>query len=113
MKAIFFPTFRVGKIQLSDPVPYNTLKRMRGYRKMILTNKQPKHGFFDRVFAGKILYEVNDLWTSEVVIEPKDRNSVRLRCPKDFMADARVLKKNQEYTIQNMTTSTKTKIKIS
>lgn len=113
MKAIFFPTFRVGKIQLSDPVPYNTLKRMRGYRKMILTNKQPKQGFFDRVFAGKILYEVNDLWTSEVVIEPKDRNSVRLRCPKDFMADARVLKKNQEYTIQNMTTSTKTKIKIS
>ena len=113
MKAIFFPTFRVGKIQLSDPVPYNTLKRMRGYRKMILTNKQPKQGFFDKVFAGKILYEVNDLWTSEVVIEPKDRNSVRLRCPKDFMADARVLKKNQEYTIQNMTTSTKTKIKIS
>lgn len=113
MKAIFFPTFRVGKIQLSDPIPYNTLKRMRGYRKMILTNKQPKQGFFDRVFAGKILYEVNDLWTSEVVIEPKDRNSVRLRCPKDFMADARVLKKNQEYTIQNMTTSTKTKIKIS
>lgn len=113
MKAILFPTFRVGKIHLSDPVPYNTLKRMRGYRKMILTNKQPKQGFFDRVFAGKILYEVNDLWTSEVVIEPKDRNSVRLRCPNDFMADARVLKKNQEYTIQNMTTSTKTKIKIS
>ena len=60
----------------------------------------------------------NGLWgyinrAGEVVIEPKDRNSVRLRCPKDFMADARVLKKNQEYTIQNMTTSTKTKIKIS
>ena len=113
MKAILFPTFRVGKIQLSDPVPYNTLKRMRSYRKMILTNKTPKQGFFDKVFAGKILFEVNDLWTSDVVIEPKDRNSVRLRCPKDFMVDARVLKKNQEYTIQNMTTGTKTKIKIS
>ena len=113
MKAIFFPSFRVGKIQLSDPIPYNTLKRMRGYRKMILTNKQPKQGFFDRVFAGKILYEVNELWTSDVVIEPKDRNSVRLRCPRDFMADARVLKKNQEYTIQNMTTGKKTTIKIS
>ena len=113
LKPVFFPTFRVGKIQVSDPVPYNTLKRIRGYRKMILTNKPAKQGFFDRVFTGRILYEVNDLWTSEVVIEPKDRNSVRLRCPKDFMADARVLKKNQEYTVQNMTTSTKTKIKIS
>lgn len=113
MKPVFFPTFRVGKIQLSDPAPYNTLKRMRGYRKMVLANSLPKQGFLDKVFAGKILYEVNDLWTSEVVVEPKDRNSVRLRCPKDFMADARVLKKNQEYTIQNMTTGTKTKIKIS
>ena len=113
LKAIFFPTFRVGKVQLQDPVPYNSLKRVRGYRKMILTNTLPKQGFFDKVFAGKILYEVNDLWTSPVEIEPKDKNSVRLRCPKEFMADARVLKKNQEYTIQNMTTSKKTKIKIS
>lgn len=113
LKAIFFPTFRVGKVKVQDPVPYNSLKRVRGYRKMILTNKMPKQGFLNKIFAGKILYEVNELWTSPVVIEPKDKNSVRLRCPKDFMADARVLKKNQEYTIQNMTTSKKTKIKIS
>lgn len=113
LKAIFFPTFRAGKVQVQDPVPYNSLKRVRGYRKMILTNKMPKQGFLNKIFAGKILYEVNELWTSPVVIEPKDKNSVRLRCPKDFMADARVLKKNQEYTIQNMTTSKKTKIKIS
>ena len=113
LKAIFFPTFRVGKVQVQDPVPYNSFKRVRGYRKMILTNKMPKQGFLNKIFAGKILYEVNELWTSPVVIEPKDKNSVRLRCPKDFMADARVLKKNQEYTIQNMTTSKKTKIKIS
>ena len=113
MKAFFFPTFRVGKIQISDPEPYNSLKRVRGYRKIILTHKQPKQNFLDKVFTGKILYEVNDLWTSEVVIEPKDRNSVRLRCPKDCMADARVLKKGQEYTIQNLTTNKKTKIKIS
>lgn len=113
LKGIFFPTFRVGKVQLQDPVPYNTLKRVRGYRKMILTNKMTQQGFFDKVFAGKILYEVNELWTGPVEIEPKDKNSVRLRCPKDYMADARVLKKNQEYTIQNMTSGKKTKIKIS
>lgn len=113
LKPIFFPTFRVGKVQLSDPVPYNSLKRVRGYRKMILTNKKVKQGFFDKAFAGKILYETNQLWTSDVVIEPKDRKSVRLRVPKDSMADARVLKTNQEYTIQNMTSGTKTKIKIS
>lgn len=113
LKPIIFPTFRVGKIQLSDPIPYNSLKRMRGYRKMILTDKLPRQGFFDKIFAGKILYEVNELWTGPVAIEPKDKNSVRLRCPKDYMADARVLKKNQDYSIQNMTTGNKTTIKIS
>ena len=113
LKPIVYPTFRVGKILLSDPVPYNSLKRLRTYRKLILTNKPQKQNAFNKFFTGKILFEVNQLWTSDVVVEPKDKTSVRLRCPKDFMADARVLKKNQEYTIQNMTSGTKTKIRIS
>lgn len=113
MKVIFFPTFRVGQVYLYDPVPYNSLKRVSGYRKMVLTNKMAKQSLFDKVFAGKILYEVNDLWISEVIIEPRDRSSVRIRCSKDFMSDANTLKKNHEYTIQNMTSGTKTIIKIS
>lgn len=113
MKPIFYPTFRVGKIQLTDPVPYNSLKRLRGYRKVILTDKAQQQPFLNKIFTGKILYEVYSCWTKEVVLEPKDRTSVRLRCPKEYMADARVLKQNQEYTIQNMMTGTKTKIKIS
>jgi len=113
LKAMFFPSFRVGKISLTDPAPYSSLKRLRGYRKMVLTSKKPEQGFFSRLFTGKILYEVNQLWTSDVTVEPKDRKSVRLRYPKEYLADSRVLKTNQEYTIQNMTTGTKTKIKIS
>ena len=113
LKAIFFPTFRVGKILLTDPVPYNSLKRLKGYRKLILTNKKTTQGFFNRLFTGKVQYEVNPIWTNDVVVEPKDKNSVRLRCPLDYMADARVLKKNQEYTIHNITTGNKTTIKIS
>lgn len=113
LKAIFFPTFRVGKILLTDPVPYNSLKRLKGYRKLVLTNKKITQGFFNRLFTGKVQYEVNPIWTNDVLIEPKDKNSVRLRCPLDYMADARVLKKNQEYTIHNITTGNKTTIKIS
>ncbi|MCR5013469.1 MAG: hypothetical protein K6A28_01695 [Bacteroidales bacterium] len=112
-KFVLFPRFRVGKMQLTDPVPYNSLLRLRKYRKLVLTNKAKKQGFFSRLFTGRILYEVNSIWTNDVVVEPKDSNSVRLRCPKDYMADGRVLRKQQEYTIQNITTGTKTKIKIS
>lgn len=112
LKRIVFPVFRVGKVLLTDPVPYNSLKRVKGYRKMVLTNKAVKQGFLDKLFAGKIQYEVNQIWTSDVVIEPKDKKSVRLRCPKEYLADARVLTTNQMYTIHNMTTGTKTTIKI-
>ena len=113
LKRLFFPVFRVGKVLLTDPVPYNSMKRVKGYRKMILTHSKDKQNALNRFFTGKIQFEVNPMWTSDVVIEPKDKTSVRLRCPKDYMADARVLKTNQEYTIQNMNIGTKTKIKIS
>ena len=113
LKPIIFPTFRVGKILLSDPVPYNSLLRIRNYRKLILTSKPQKQRTLNKFFTGKILYEVNQIWTSDVVVEPKDKVSVRLRYPKDFMADAHVLKKNQEYALKNMTTGNKTIIRIS
>ncbi|MBR6879401.1 MAG: hypothetical protein IKM95_08530 [Bacteroidales bacterium] len=113
LKRLLFPTFRVGRIQLTDPVPYNCLKYLRRYRKLILTNQYQKQGFFNKLFTGKILYEMNQLWTSDVTVEPRDSNHVRIRWPKEYMADAHVLQKHQEYTIQNMTTGTKTKIIIS
>lgn len=113
LKRIFFPVFRVGRIVLTDPVPYNSMKHLRRYRKLVLTNKPQKQSAINKLFTGKIQYELNQIWTSDVVLEPRDRNSVRLRCPREYMADARVLKLHQEYMIQNMTTGTKTKIKIS
>ena len=113
LKRIFFPVFRVGRVVLTDPAPYNSMKHLRRFRKLVLTNKPQKQSAINKLFTGKIQYELYQIWTSDVVIEPRDRNSVRLRCPREYMADARVLKLHQEYTIQNMTTGTKTIIKIS
>ncbi len=113
LKPIFFPTFRVGKIILSDPVPYMSQKRLRGSRKLILTKDKPSQSGLSRLFTGKILYDVNPMWTSDIVIEPRDKNSVRVRISKEYMADARTMKVHNEYVIQNMTTGVKTKVKIS
>lgn len=113
LKLIFFPTFRVGKIILSDPVPYMSQKRLRGTRKLILTNNKPTQSGINRFFTGKIIYDVNPMWTSDIVIEPRDRNSVRVRPSKEYMTDTHTMKVHNEYTIQNMTTGTKTKVKIS
>lgn len=113
LKPIFFPTFRVGKIILSDPVPYMSQKRLRGSRKLILTKNKSLQSGFSRFFTGRILYDVNPIWTSDIVIEPRDKNSVRVRVSKEYMADARTMKVHNEYTIQNMTNGSKTKVKIS
>ena len=113
LKHIIFPTFRVGKITLTDPVPYMCQKKLRGCRQLILTNKKPKQSGFNKFFTGEIRHDVNPMWTSDIVIEPRDRNSVRVRASKEYLTDARTMKVHNEYTIQNMTTGTKTKVKIS
>lgn len=113
LKLIFFPTFKVGKIILSDPVPYMSQKRLRGTRKLILTKNKSSQSGINRFLTGKIIYDVNPMWTSDIVIEPRDRNSVRVRASKEYMTNAHTMKVHNEYTIQNMTTGTKTKVKIS
>ena len=78
-----------------------------------MTNKIVKQSALSMLFTGKIQYEVNQIWTSDVTIEPRDRNSVRLRYPSNsYIANAHVLKTNEEYTIQNITTGNKTIIKV-
>lgn len=113
LKHMIFPTFRVGKITLTDPVPYMCQKKLRGCRQLILTNKKPKQNGFNKFFTGEIRYDVNPMWTTVIVIEPRDRNSVRVRASKEYLTDARTMKVHNEYTIQNMTTGTITKVKIS
>ena len=113
LKLIFFPTFSVGSIVLSDPAPYMSQKRLRGCRKLILTRSRKSQNWLSRLFTGKILYDINPMWTSDIVIEPRDRTSVRIRAPKEYMTDARTMKVHNEYMLQNMTTGTRTKVKIS
>lgn len=113
LKPIFFPTFRVGKIILSDPAPYMSRIPLRGFRKLILTKDNLSQSGLNKLFTGKIQYEVNSMWTSDIVIEPRDKNSVRVRASKEYMIDARTMKVHNEHFIQNMTTGNKTKVEIS
>lgn len=113
LKPMIFPTFRVGKIVLSDPVPYMSQKKLRGNRRLVLTKNKPSQSGLNKFFTGKIIYDVNPMWTTDIIVEPRDRNSVRVRASKEYMTDARTMKIHNEYIIQNMTTGTKTKIKLS
>ena len=113
IKPTIYPTFKVGQLRLQDPAPYSALCPLKHYRKVILTNRSTRQGFLNALFTGRIKYIVNAVWSSEVIFEPKDKNSVRIRPSKEYRTDALILRKNQEYTLENTATKAKTRIRIS
>ena len=113
IKPIMYPTFKVGQLRLQDPVPYSTLCPLKHYRKVILTNRNTQQRFLNALFTGRIKYIVNAIWTTEVMFEPKDKNSIRIRPSKEYRTDAMILRKNQDYVLENTSTQTKTQIRIS
>lgn len=114
LKHMFFPTFRVTRLQLTGPSPYMSMLKIKNYRLCILSANPLKQGWFNRVFCGEIKYEVNPLWTAPVVFEPRDKKSIRIRPDKQtYTTDARLLKTNVDYVIVNETTKSKTTIRIS
>lgn len=113
LKKVFFSTFKVGKAVLIDPAPYMCQKRLYGCRLFVLTNKPQKQSFINKLFTGKIEYDINGIWTSDLVIEPKGPGKAKFQSNSDYLFDTRVLKANQECVIENVTTKTRTKITIS
>ena len=110
---MIYPTFRIGNISIlgSD---FSNVVKAKGFLKIVLTSSKEKanQGFLEKLFIGRVKFVVDPRWTSDVTFEPKDKNSIRVRPGGDFMADSRILKKNQEYTLENIHTRNKTKLVI-
>ena len=114
LKHIIFPTFRVTRIQLSGPEPYFSQARIKGCRMCVLTAKAPHQNWFNKVFTGEIKYVVNNIWSGDVVITPRDKKSVRIAPAKGvYTTDARFFRSNDEHVIVNENTKAKTNVKIS
>jgi hypothetical protein len=67
----------------------------------------------DETAPTETKFVVDPRWTSDIAFEPRDKTSIRIRQGKDFMVDSRILKKAQEYTLENIQTGSKSKIVIS
>ena len=112
LQFIVYPRFSVKSLTLMGPEPYLSRKTIRRARQVVLTSKRPSQGLINQLFTGKIVYEVNELWTSDIVIIPRDKKSVRISQKRGYLTDANKLMLGQEYMIQNESTKTKTTIKI-
>ncbi|MBR1544142.1 MAG: VWA domain-containing protein [Muribaculaceae bacterium] len=109
IKNVIYSYIKVGSMMISEP--YFSQRRIRGARRVVLTDKPQKQGALNRLFTGRIIYEVNPVWSSPVVIEAS-KNQVRMRPNSEYTVepfDIPMLRQT-EYTVTNETNKEKIKI---
>ena len=77
LRNIFFKKMKKGKIVINKP--YSKSIKIAGSRKLVFTAEAKKQKVLNKIFAGKVLYEVNPIWDSEIVFTPKDKRNLRIR----------------------------------
>lgn len=110
LKEQFFPTIKkANRLTITDP--YFSSKKIKGAYKVILSNKPYQQGFLSKIFKGKIISEVNDVWTSPCTLTAA-RKGVRFS-GREFMASpSAVMTKMQQYEIISQQGNNKIKIEI-
>lgn len=74
-----YPHFTYNEIEIKYPSrsDVQTVK-VKGYCSLILTNKEIEQGFFKKLFNVCDAVEVNEIWTTTVVIKPKGKYYLRV-----------------------------------
>lgn len=69
LKRIFFPVIAMSKVELTGPGSYYCSKKIKGKRRVVLTNKRKSQNVLSRIFTGKIEYVRADHFVPEITIE--------------------------------------------
>jgi hypothetical protein len=112
LRWIVYKYIKVGSLRITEP--YYSLRRIKGARQVVFTNKATKQGFLNRLFTGRIIYDINPVWTTPVIFESSSNGEVRMRSSKNFTIDPfdLILKKQEEYTLINEDTKERIKLTI-
>ena len=112
IRKIVYDYIKVGSIRITEP--YFSQRRIKGARQVVFINKKTKQGRLNRLFTGKIIYEINPVWTTPVVFEAASKGEVKMKSnekytinPFDFK-----LRKQEEYTLINEDTKDEIKLTI-
>lgn len=113
LKPMLVSRFKVGSIMITDP--YYSNRRINGASRLVCTAKPSKDNFFRSFFKGKTIYEVNPIWTNDLVMIPGLKGGVKMAPSSGkYTIDpfASTLTKGEEYKIVNSETSEKTTVTI-
>ena len=107
---------QVPAITLVGESGYYKRLTTRGYQKVVLTSKRKKQGFFNKLYKGTILYEVNEVWASDVTFEPRNTRKKSLHIGYNvgkYTCDASILERSNSYKLTDLATKKKTEITLS
>lgn len=106
---------QVSSITLVGESDYYKRLTIKGYQKVVLTSKRKKQGFFNKLYKGAILYEVNEIWTSDVTFEPRNTRKKCLHISYNVnhhSCDASILERHNSYKLTDLATKKKTDIEL-
>lgn len=103
---------KIGSMRITEP--YYSQRKIKGARQVVFTNKPTKQGWLNRLFTGRIIYEINPVWTSPVVFEASSKGEVKMKSNNKYSIDPFdfKLRKQEEYTLINEDTKDKIKMTI-
>jgi ABC-type sugar transport system permease subunit len=105
------PTVKVSRIAITGA--YHKQLTVRGYSMVVLTSTRKKQSFLNKLYKGRILYEVNPTWHSDVTISPRNNKSVTMRYDANsYSCNSRVLEKGGTYTLNDLKERTKIEIRV-
>ena len=102
LKRQFFPPIsKITTIMITKP--YVSQRKVRGARLVVFSDKPVRQGFFNRLFTGRIVSEVNPVWTSRCEMRHA-RNGVCFSCPDRSMtaSPSALMSKFNEYTVMSI-----------
>lgn len=100
-KRLVYPVFPAITITVSDP--YYKSFRLRNARKIIFSSRKNEQSTFSKIFKGKIIYDINEAWSSAWVIVPKSKKSIKPQVNNNYNVEpfAVQLERFQQYKLKN------------
>ncbi len=74
------PKFKKGKIQILSPY-FGGVSFNRNTKLVVFTNTFKKQKILNRIFTGKIIYEVNSVYSEDIILRPSRGNKIKIKLP--------------------------------
>ncbi|WP_338733452.1 hypothetical protein [Mangrovimonas cancribranchiae] len=75
-----YPKFKKGRIQILSPY-FGSVLLNRNIKLIILTSSPKKQKYFNKVFTGKIQYEINPIYDKDIILRPGRGKKIKIKLP--------------------------------